>query len=185
LTKWEKSDNFTCNTYNGASVVDYAICSHNLCGKMEEVLIGDQIWDLKSEHKPIYLSFSWTGKQQLGSKTQCDQQNPPNGRILLTLENCNTFKKALERLFEKEEISLHGLHNHGLTHLIQSTLAECKRTKIKKSEKNCFPVNAWFDEECKKARRRWKESNKDNIKLKAYKQIVRKKKVDFMVSRRE
>ena len=31
----------------------------------------------------------------------------------------------------------------------------------------------------------WKESNKDNIKLKAYKQILRKKKVDFMVSRRE
>ena len=43
MTRWEKSGNFTCNTYNGASVVDYAICSHNLCGKMEEVLIGDQI----------------------------------------------------------------------------------------------------------------------------------------------
>ena len=90
--------NFTCNTYNGASVVDYAICSHNLCGKMEEVLIGDQIWDLKSDHKPIYLSFSWTEKKQLGSKTQCVQQNPPNGRILLTPENCNTFKKTLEAL---------------------------------------------------------------------------------------
>jgi hypothetical protein len=185
MTRWEKSGNFTCNTYNGASVVDYAICSHNLCGKMEEVLIGDQIWDLKSDHKPIYLSFSWTEKKQLGSKTRCVQQNPPNGRILLTPENCNTFKKTLERLFEKEEISFHGLHSHGLTHLIQSALAECKRAKIKKSETNCFPVNAWFDEECKKARRRWKESNKDNIKLKAYQQIVRKKKVDFMVSRRE
>jgi hypothetical protein len=38
MTRWEKFGNFTCNTYNGASVVDYAICSHNLCGKMEEVL---------------------------------------------------------------------------------------------------------------------------------------------------
>ena len=185
MTRWEKSGNFTCNTYNGASVVDYAICSHNLCGKMEEMLIGDQIWDLKSDHKPIYLSFSWTEKKQLGSKTQCVQQNPPNGRILLTPENCNTFKKMLERLFEKEEISFHGLHSHRLTHLIQSALAECKRAKIKKSKTNCFPVNAWFDEECKKARRRWKESDKDNIKLKAYQQIVRKKKADFMVSRRE
>jgi hypothetical protein len=169
LTRWEKSGEFTCNTYNGASVVYYAICSHSLCGKMEEVLNGDQIWDLKSDHKPIYLSFSWIGTKQLGSKTQCVQQNPPNGRILLTPENCNTFKKMLERLFEREEISFHGLHSHGLTHLIQSALAECKRAKIKKSETNCFPVNAWFDEECKKARRRWKESYKDNIKLKAYK----------------
>ena len=30
-----------------------------------------------------------------------------------------------------------------------------------------------------------KESNKDNIKLKTYKQLLSKKKVDFMVSRRE
>jgi hypothetical protein len=64
-------------------------------------------------------------------------------------------------------------------------LLSAKEQKIKKSETNCFPVNAWFDEECKKARRRWKESDKDNIKLKAYKHIVRKKKADFMVSRRE
>jgi hypothetical protein len=46
-------------------------------------------------------------------------------------------------------------------------------------------MHARFDEECKKTRRRWKESNKDNIKVKAYKHIVRKKNVDFMVSRRE
>jgi accessory colonization factor AcfC len=103
----------------------------------------------------------------------------------LTPENCNTFKKTLERLFEKVDMSFHDPHSHGLTHLIQSALAECKRAKNKKSETNCFPVNAWFDEECKKARRLWKESTKDNIKLKAYKQRVRKKKVDFMVSRRE
>jgi hypothetical protein len=47
------------------SVVDYAICSHNLYVKMEEVLIGDQIWDLKSDHKPIYLSFSWNRKEAI------------------------------------------------------------------------------------------------------------------------
>ena len=60
-----------------------------------------------------------------------------------------------------------------------------KREKIKKYETNLFSVNAWFDEECKKARRRWKGSDTDNIKLKAYNQIVKKKKADFMVSRRE
>ena len=49
---------------------------------------------------------------------------------------------------------------------------------------NCFPVNAWFDEECKKART-LKESNQKETDFKAYKQILRKKKVDFMISRRE
>jgi exonuclease III len=77
MTRWEKSGNFTCNTYNGASVVDYAICSHSLCGKMEEMLIGDQIWDLKSDHKPIYLSFSWIEKKQLGPKTRVCATKPP------------------------------------------------------------------------------------------------------------
>ena len=76
---------------------------------------------------------------------------------------------TLERLFEKEKITIHNLHSHELTYFIQCALAKCKRTKIKKSETNFFPVNDWFDEECKKARRMWKESNKDNIKLKAYK----------------
>ena len=71
----------------------------------------------------------------------------------------------------------HGLRSHEVTYLIQSAFAECKREKIKKSETNCFSVNAWFDEECKKERRMWKESNKDNINHKAYKQILRKKKV--------
>ena len=65
LTRWAKSGNFTCNTYNGASVVDYVIFLHGLCEKMKEFFIGDQLWDLKSNHKPIYLCFSCTGKKPL------------------------------------------------------------------------------------------------------------------------
>jgi hypothetical protein len=58
LARWVKSGNFTCNTYNGASVVDYAICSHGLCEIMEEVVIGKQLSKLKYDHRPIYLSFT-------------------------------------------------------------------------------------------------------------------------------
>ena len=169
LTRWEKFDNISCNIYNGANVVDVVICSPDLCEKMEEVLIGDQLWDLKSDHKPIYLCFLWTEKKQLESKIQHVKQNLPRGRIILTPENYNTFKMTLERLFEKEKITIHSLHSYELTHLIQCTLAKCKRAKIKKSETNYFPVNAWFDEECKKAMRMSKESNNGNIKLKDYK----------------
>ena len=92
---------------------------------------------------------------------------------------------TLESLFKKEKITIHSLYSHELTHLIQCALTKCKRTKIKKFETNCFLVNAWFDEECKKARRMWKESNKDNIKLKSYTHLLSKKKADFMVTRRE
>jgi exonuclease III len=185
VARWANSGNFTCNTYNGASVVDYAICSHGLCEKMEEVLIGEQLWELKSDHKPIYLSLTWAEQQQHGTKNQHIRQPPSKGRILLTQKNCNTFKIALKRLFNKEKIPSQGLHSHELTNLIQSALTECKRAKNRKSETNCFPVNVWFDEECKTTRKTLKESSHKEISIKAYKQIVRKKKVDFMISRRE
>jgi hypothetical protein len=64
--------------------VDYAIHSHGLCEKMEEVLIGEQLWELKSDHRPIYLSLTWTEQQQCETKNQCIQQPPSKSRILLT-----------------------------------------------------------------------------------------------------
>ena len=68
---------------------------------------------------------------------------------------------------------------------MQRALSECKRAKNKQYETNCFPVNAWFDEECKKAKRTLKESNHKEIDFKSYKRILRKKKANFMISRRE
>jgi len=77
LTRWEKYGNFTCNTYNGESVVEYVIFSHGLCEKVEEILIGNLLWDLKSNHKPIYLSFSWTRNKQLRVKNSaCTTKSP-------------------------------------------------------------------------------------------------------------
>ena len=59
LERWKKSGDFTCNTYNGASVVDYVIGSQNLVEIIDEVEIGEHIWDLKSDHNPIYINLSW------------------------------------------------------------------------------------------------------------------------------
>jgi hypothetical protein len=82
VARWANSGNFTCNTYNGASVVDYAIFSHGLCEKLEEVLIGEQLWELKSDHKLIYLSLTWAEQQQHGTKNQHIRQ-PHSKRIIL------------------------------------------------------------------------------------------------------
>ena len=95
--------------------MDYAICLHGLCEKMEDVLIGEQLWDLKYDHKSIYLSFSWSEKKQIGTKTLCIQQPPSKGRILLTQQNCHIFKTTLERLFKKEKMSSRDLESQQLT----------------------------------------------------------------------
>jgi hypothetical protein len=159
VARWANSSNFTCNTYNGASVVDYAIFSDGLYEKIEEVLIGEQLWELKYDHKPIYLCLTWAKQQQHETKNQHIRQPPSKGRIMLTQKNCNTFNIALKRLFNEEKIPSQGLHSHELTNLIQSALTECKRAKNRKSETNCFLVNVWFDEECKITRKTLKESS--------------------------
>ena len=94
----------------------------------------------------------------------------------MTKENYNVFRNTLERLCKREETLFEGLNNQQLTNLIQRALTKCKRAKNRKHETDCFPFNAWFDEECKNARRRWRESNWKEKDLKSYKQILRRKK---------
>ena len=53
----------------------------------------------------------------------------------------------IERLIQKDKIGFKSFNNHELTNIIQSALEKCKREKNRKSESNCFLVNAWFDEE--------------------------------------
>lgn len=66
---WKRSLNFTCNTYNGVSVVDYVRCSQSLIENIDEVNIGEHIWDLKLDHNPIYIILSWLAEMQHRSKT--------------------------------------------------------------------------------------------------------------------
>ena len=61
-------------------MVGYVICLHGLCEKMEEVLVGDQLWDLKSDHKPIYLCFSWIGKKTIRVKNSACPTKSPMGQ---------------------------------------------------------------------------------------------------------
>lgn len=53
--KWKILGYFTCKTYNGASVIDYAICSKSLASKIIEVVIEEFLDDLKRDHNPIWL----------------------------------------------------------------------------------------------------------------------------------
>ena len=59
LDIWKRSGQFTCNTYNGASVVDYVIFSQRLIEKIDKVKFGEHNWDLKLEHNPIHINLSW------------------------------------------------------------------------------------------------------------------------------
>ena len=147
LSKWKRSGNFTCNTYNGVSVVVYVICSQSLIENIDKVNIGEHNWDLKSDHNPIYIKLSWVEERQHKRKTQCSLKSLPRGKILLTQENCTIFKTMLERLIQKEKIGFQSFNSHELTNIIQRALEKCKREKNRKPESNCFFVNAWCDEE--------------------------------------
>ena len=118
----KKSGNFTCNTYNGESVVDYVIGSQSLIERIDEVKIEEHIWDLNLDHNPIYIKLSWLEERQNRRKTQCSQQPASRGKILLTQENCTIFKTMLRRSIQKEKIGPQSLNIHELTNIIQGAL---------------------------------------------------------------
>ena len=91
----------------------------------------------------------------------------------------------LERLIQKEKTGFQSFNSHELTNIIQRALEKCKRAKNRKSESNCFPVNDLFDEECKMARRTLKKKGKEKMNVKLYKQILKRKKYEFMQTSQE
>lgn len=90
----------------------------------------------------------------------------------------------LERLVRKEKTGFKSFNSDELTNITQSALEKCKRAKNRKSESICFPVNAWFDEECKMGRRTLKNAGKEKMNVKLYKHILKRKKDEFMRTRR-
>lgn len=80
LTRWAKSGNFTCNTYNGASVVDYVICSHGLYEKME----GSFGWrsavgfEIRSQANSFMFFLDW--KERIRVKNSACPTKSPRGQ---------------------------------------------------------------------------------------------------------
>ena len=79
----------------------------------------------------------------------------------------------------------HDVNSHIFTNFIHRALSKCKRSKQRKSETIFFPTNVWFDKDCKLARRKLSDSNKTSLNIKVYKQIIKKEKTNFMITRRE
>jgi len=89
----------------------------------------------------------------------------------------------LERSIQKGKSGCQSLNSHELTNIIQSALEKCKRAKNRKSKSNCFLVNAWFDEECKMARKTLKKAGEEKMNVKLYKQVLKRKKDELMQTR--
>lgn len=45
--------------YNGANIVDYAIFSHNLYDRIKEMMNGEHMWDLNSDHITLHKNLKW------------------------------------------------------------------------------------------------------------------------------
>jgi len=126
LDRWKRSGNFTCNTYNGASVVDYVMCPQILIEKIDEISIGEHIWEFKPNCNPVYIRLPWLEGRKHRRKIQFLRQSLSSGKILLTQENCTIFKTMLEILIWKEKISFKSFNGHELTNIIQSSPEKCK-----------------------------------------------------------
>lgn len=96
VRKWPNSGYITCKTYNGQSVVDYAICSQNYTSKILEFEIGECPTGLNLNHNLISLKLTThTKDQKNGQQVYKKRKGPLASRILMTQENQEIFRIIL------------------------------------------------------------------------------------------
>ena len=168
---------FTCIKSNGKSVIDYILCSYGILNKQSNFTVHRK--QPESDHKPIsvdinightlpldsakcdtYQCFKWDHSKLVNIKQSlCDLNNPFLHNFLNSMiMNCSSNQVA-----------------HCFDKYVNNTLNVHLKVKSFNS-KSTFPANAWYDNECKVARRNLKNCDIDSIEYinagKEYKRVT-------------
>lgn len=171
---------FTCFTPRGASVVDYTIVSDDFLNYVSCFQVGDI--SSFSDHCPLYLHLSTepgsffrisrmnmlpknllqdvlermdTHQEGVGSLMELETESPvqvlhtPEDKLAEIFSN-RDFCSKIASLQTELSVSPANECAHKFTCLLQDALQA--KAKKKRKNKNTFPRNTWFDEECKEKR---------------------------------
>ena len=194
---------FTCATYNGLSVVDYFLASYDLIPSIKSLQVQD-FSDI-SDHTPImctlnapYISliiknfkclpttrtepgFKWIKENNDSKAKFIAGQKEPHTKIKLE-------KICSSSCMEHKDVSQIN------TSLIQAIQEVASATLVKRNpkKKNSTNKNVWFDQECRKCKRKtnklakryYKHPSQENKtdffqKKKAYRALLKQKKRRF------
>ena len=202
-TLGDSSGKYTCYNWNGNSVVDYFICSHGVISDIKSLSVKQHT--IFSDHNPVVLSFWFVSGHSTKPKKKIKYHNAPF-RYKVTEESLDSFKKALSD--PSTVINVHNLLDdteycntsddvnsicNKVTDLINNIASNCF-DKTKNTNSNIKPKhNAWFDKDCRIAKRQINKSSRilskhqdnSNIKLrhrknkKSYRKLIKSKKDRF------
>ena len=178
------SGSFTCYNPRGCSVVDYAITSARLLHEFESFKVGDIT--TFSDHCPLTMQLHTSPKSMFQLNQLVNSSKDLLESVVERLDPGITSQKAkneLPKRFKIDDVftdkikeyfstvqfqqyleilnsNLTKTSANDFTIFLQKTterIAGLSERKRNKHSKNSFPQNSWFDDECKKQKRKFKD----------------------------
>ena len=202
-TLGDSSGNYTCYNWNGNSVVDYFICSQGILPLIRSLHVEKHT--IYSDHNPVVLSM-WSVSIPYTNTSNQTKFNYAPYRYKINEDSLNSFKEALQEspvintvnklLDECDNCDTSDdikTLNCKVTDLLNNIASKCF-DKTKNAANNIKPkYNAWFDKDCRTAKRQLNKScritskhpDNKNIKLrhrqnkKSYRKLIKSKKDRF------
>ena len=199
----DSAGNYTCFKWNGNSVVDYFICSGGVTPGIKSLTVRPHT--IFSDHNPVVLSFwsKYSGISKKDNVKTCYENAP--FRYKIDSNALNSFKEALDeplniskidRLNNEADICASTIDVKNLcnktTDLINNIASQCFE-KSKNPTTTKPKHNAWFDKDCRSAKRltnksarivnkhpdnnRIKQRHRENMK--SYRNLIKTKKDRF------
>ena len=155
---------WTCQRYNGLSVIDYVLISHQLKSKMRSLEVLD--FTEFSDHKPLKCSMDCPRAmslsdvvllesfedQPLGFKWQANENESKKSFMkMLSTEHINSLLSNIVNTNCNNQSDVYSLNKSLVDIIIQTANGALERKKIPKSTRN--NKNAWFNIDCRKSKR--------------------------------
>ena len=161
------TDNFTCHAPLGKSTVDYLISTESFSDVIKSFEILPKL--VESDHTPLTFSietnscvseYAMTNNRIKISKQTCENRR---FRYVFDQHKIPEYKEALsslqaqERLFSITEEITENKNSDAIIdsayHFLKTGLDQTFNKKCIKAVTNTFPMNSWYDEDCKNARK--------------------------------
>ncbi len=186
---------FSFRGSNGKSVNDYLLSDEEMYNSLSNFSIGEKWPD--TDHHPVYFNFGMTTEMpESGSKGPNNCEEPyskfiwnedckPEMNICLFedtgVQYLNDFYDSIRELDSVDNVA-----NKFNSYISQACDRSLKCTKGHGNTVNKFPVNPWFDSDCKEAKANYHAADRSNrpedeVKdlEKEYNRIKRRKKRQF------
>ena len=147
---------FTCFTYNGCSLIDYAVASANICNKVSQF----SVHALTHLSNHCAVSCSLRSSCYRGSNSSQTKLDPPPGKFLWDTASLNTYSEKIESAESKHKLQAflnEDLNNCDIAvHTFSSILCDTASASAKfiqsqtrtPRRKHKAKRKPWFSESC-------------------------------------